>query len=169
MANVYKKICLKRVNKIKTMKQVFLSSVTVKRHKTPTGFGAGDEGLVSIIVKRNKLQSVTLLKGSWQCTRRVPRMIRWFCFCVLCLAIQWCLTLRPHGRQPARLLCPCGFSRQDYWRVLPRPPPGIFPTQGWNPGLSNCRWIRYSLSHQGSRVLLLGENNKRIVGTLNDA
>ena len=27
------------------------------------------------------------------------------------------------------------FSRQEYWRRLPCPPPGIFPTQGSNPGL----------------------------------
>ena len=27
---------------------------------------------------------------------------------------------------------------------------GIFPTQGSNPGLLHCRWIRYCLSHQGS-------------------
>ena len=26
---------------------------------------------------------------------------------------------------------------------------GIFPTQGWNPGLPHCRWILYQLSHQG--------------------
>ena len=28
-----------------------------------------------------------------------------------------------------------GFSRQDYWRGLPFPPPGILPTQGSNPRL----------------------------------
>ena len=27
---------------------------------------------------------------------------------------------------------------------------GIFPTQGWNPGLPHCRWILNHLSHQGS-------------------
>ena len=27
---------------------------------------------------------------------------------------------------------------------------GIFPTQGWNPGLPHCRRIHYHLSHQGS-------------------
>ena len=27
---------------------------------------------------------------------------------------------------------------------------GIFPTQGLNPGLPNCRWILYQLSHKGS-------------------
>ena len=27
---------------------------------------------------------------------------------------------------------------------------GIFPTQGWNPGLPHCRWILYWLSYKGS-------------------
>ena len=27
---------------------------------------------------------------------------------------------------------------------------GIFPTQGLNPGLPQCRWILYQLSHKGS-------------------
>ena len=27
------------------------------------------------------------------------------------------------------------FSRQEYWSGLPRPPPGIFPTQELNPRL----------------------------------
>ena len=31
---------------------------------------------------------------------------------------------------------------------------GIFPTQGWNPGLPHHRWILYQLSHQGSPILL---------------
>ena len=26
---------------------------------------------------------------------------------------------------------------------------GIFPTQGWNPGLPHCKWILYRLSRQG--------------------
>ena len=31
---------------------------------------------------------------------------------------------------------------------------GIFPTQGWNPGLLHCRKILYHLSHQGSSRIL---------------
>ena len=31
---------------------------------------------------------------------------------------------------------------------------GIFPTQGWNSGLPNCRQILYQLSHQGSPRIL---------------
>ena len=43
-----------------------------------------------------------------------------------------------------------GFSRQGCWSGLPFPSPGIFPTQGWNPGLPHCGQTIYSLSHQGS-------------------
>ena len=32
-----------------------------------------------------------------------------------------------------------GFSRQEYWSGLPFPSPGIFPSQGSNPGLPHCR------------------------------
>ena len=32
--------------------------------------------------------------------------------------------------------------------------PGIFPTQGSNPGLPHCRWILYQLSHKGSLRIL---------------
>ena len=33
--------------------------------------------------------------------------------------------------------------------------PGVFPTQGSNPGLPHCRRILYHLSHQGSPSLVL--------------
>ena len=36
-------------------------------------------------------------------------------------------SLWPHELQPARLLCPWGFSRQEYWNGLPCPFPGIKP------------------------------------------
>ena len=32
--------------------------------------------------------------------------------------------LQPHGLSPVRLLCPWGFSRQEYWHGLPCPPAG---------------------------------------------
>ena len=39
----------------------------------------------------------------------------------------------PHGLQPARLLCPWGFSRQEHWSGWPRPPPGDLPSPGTEP------------------------------------
>ena len=59
---------------------------------------------------------------------------------VLCLVTQTCPTLQPHGLKPTRLLCPWGFSSQEYWSGLPCPPPGDLP----NPGLLHFRQIFYS-------------------------
>ena len=42
-------------------------------------------------------------------------------------------SLRPPGLQPTRLLCPGGFSRQEYWGGLPCPPPGDLPNPGIEP------------------------------------
>ena len=42
-------------------------------------------------------------------------------------------SFRPHGPQPARLLCPWGFSRQEYWSGLTNLPPGDLPNPGIEP------------------------------------
>ena len=43
-------------------------------------------------------------------------------------------SLQPQGMQPARLLCPWGFSWQEHWSGLPCPPPGDLPNLGTEPG-----------------------------------
>ena len=59
--------------------------------------------------------------------------------CCCCLVIESCLTLfRPHGLQPARLLCPWTGSsvlcpRQKYWSRLPFSSPGDLPDPGIKP------------------------------------
>ena len=51
-----------------------------------------------------------------------------------CMRAQSYPTLSdPMDYRPTRLLCPWGFSRQEYWIGLPCPPPGDLPTQGSNP------------------------------------
>ena len=67
---------------------------------------------------------------------------------VLSLSRVWLFVI--HGLQPAQLLCPWRFSRQEYWSRLHALLQGIFPTQGSNPSLPHCRQILYHLSHQGS-------------------
>ena len=42
-------------------------------------------------------------------------------------------SLQPPGLQPARFLCPWGFSRQEHWNALPYPPPGNLPNPGIKP------------------------------------
>ena len=57
-------------------------------------------------------------------------------------------SLRPHGLQPTRLLCPWdspGKNMAVGSHILLQ---GIFPIQGSNPGLLDCRQIFYHLSHQ---------------------
>ena len=49
-----------------------------------------------------------------------------------------CARLWLNGLQSARLLCSCGFSRQEYWSGLPCPPPGDLPNPGiepWSPSM----------------------------------
>ena len=72
--------------------------------------------------------------------------------CALCLVMTG--SLWPRGLEPTRLLCPWGFSRQEYWSGLPCPPQGIFPTQGLKPDIPHCRWNLYHLSHQGRARIL---------------
>ena len=54
------------------------------------------------------------------------------CVCV-CVFLVMSDSLCPQGLQPARLLCPWGFSRQEYQRGLPCPTPGDFPIPGIKP------------------------------------
>ena len=65
--------------------------------------------------------------------------------CVLCLVIQSCLTLQPHGLYPARLLCPWDSPGKNTGVGCHALLQGIFPTQGSNPGLPHCKRILYQL------------------------
>ena len=52
---------------------------------------------------------------------------------VLYLVTQSCLTLWSHGLQQARILCPWGFSRLEYWSGLPCSPLGDLLKPGLEP------------------------------------
>ena len=88
--------------------------------------------------------------ASWWITILWNRLVNSSNHCAVVSLSVLSNSLQPYGLLPARLLCPWGFSRQEYWSGLPCPPPGIFPTQGSNPGLPHYRWTLYHLSHQRS-------------------
>ena len=75
-------------------------------------------------------------------------------------------SLQPCGLQPARLLCPWGLSRQEYWRGLPCHPPWYLPYQGLNLSLMSialaCRffttsatWEAIYLTHDNVYISML--------------
>ena len=53
------------------------------------------------------------------------------CVCVSCSVVSD--SLRPHGLQPTRPLCPWGFSRQEYWSGQPCSLPGDLSNPGTEP------------------------------------
>ena len=62
------------------------------------------------------------------------------CVCVcVCARVLSCSVVSnsmwPHGLYPTRLLCPWGFSRQEYWSGFRFLLQGIFLSQEWNPCL----------------------------------
>ena len=58
-------------------------------------------------------------------------------------------SLWPHWLQPASLLCSWDSSGKNTGVGCPAFLQGIFPTQGLNPGLLDCRTILYHLSPPG--------------------
>ena len=53
--------------------------------------------------------------------------------CVVLWLLAQFASLQAHGQQSARLLCPWGFSRQEYQSGLPCPPRGDLPNPGMEP------------------------------------
>ena len=66
----------------------------------------------------------------------------------VCSVGKLCLTLWPHGLQPARLLCPRDFPGKNTGVVCHFFLQGIVLTQGSNSSLLHCRQTLYCLSHQ---------------------
>ena len=101
---------------------------------------------------------LTCLKSDERHLKRVPLNT--------CRDAQSCPTLcDPGGLLPSRLLCPGGFSRQEYWSGLPFPPPGNLPDPGMelesltSPALAgrlytmNLTWEAVTVPHIGIQIL----------------
>ena len=94
--------------------------------------------------------------GMWSSDFLSLRPVNFVCRAddVLCLVTQSCPTLCD-----PRLLCPWGFSRQEYWSEGPCPPPGNLPDPGMEPTslmspaladgffTTSARWIKTKISH----------------------
>ena len=65
----------------------------------------------------------------WQNTS-TPTRKEVLCCCDVLVPSVMSHALWPHGLQPARLFCPWGFSRQEYWKSVACPSPGDLPNPG---------------------------------------
>ena len=63
-------------------------------------------------------------------------------------------SFQPQGLQPARLLCPWRFSRQEYWRGSPCPSPGDLPNPGTEPRSPALQADSLPSEPQGSPIFL---------------
>ena len=63
-------------------------------------------------------------------------------------------SLQHHGLQPTRLLCPWGFSRQEYWSGLPCPSPGDLSRDRTHISCVFCIAERYFITEPPVKPLL---------------
>ena len=68
------------------------------------------------------------MKIKWNSAFQLLAVLEGYCICFVlsCSTNSW----RPHGLQPASLLRPWGFSRQENWSGWPCPPLGNLPNPG---------------------------------------
>ena len=71
-------------------------------------------------------------------------------------------SLRPHGLQPARLLCLWDFPGNNTGVGCHFLLQGIFPTQGSNPGLPHCRQMLLPSEPPGKSLLLSSNTYQRV-------
>ena len=97
------------------------------------------------------------MEGDFLDTKRVKKLSMHIALTSTCLteksqvsAAQWCHLFGDPMSCSLPGSAAHGFSRQEYWSVLPFPPPGDFLNQGSNLGLLHFRQNLYHLSHQGS-------------------
>ena len=97
----------------------------------------------SICPSFSKLLACQTCLGKYDCKYKIHIRFQLFCMnnkeCTVLSRSVMSDSLQLYGLQPAGLLCPWGFSRQDYWSGLPFLPPGDIPNPGLNPGLPHCR------------------------------
>ena len=111
-----------------------------------------------ISIKELKInRNITQYKGGqniWKgssLTRKIEWLLRIYCIYVLSRSVV-SDSLQPNGLSSTRLLCPWGFSRQEYWSGLPCLPSGDLPNPGIEPRSPTLQVDSLQLSHQGSPI-----------------
>ena len=85
--------------------------------------------------------------------RKEPWFDRRSCYTIISQRIESCSVMSDYLR-PHVLYTPWNSPGQNTGVGSLSLLQGIFPTQGWNPGLPHFRWILYQLSQKGSPRIL---------------
>ena len=91
----------------------------------------------------------------WPLFPSLSTFLHLFPVCVSVSHLVLSCSLRSHGPQSTRFLCPLNSPGRNTGMGNHSLLQGIFPTQGSNLGLLHYRQILYHLRHQGSRILCL--------------
>ena len=96
-------------------------------------------------------------KHTWDPPTAMLSLIVYTC---CCLVAQSCTTLlQPHRLKPTRLLCPWGFSRQEYWNGLPFGALPFTRESSWPRDRTHIsligRWILYCWGSWGTCLMVM--------------
>ena len=85
-----------------------------------------------VLLKLTQLNYLVMITNWYSIKQQYCWSKNW---CVLCVLKHSVVSdsLQSSGPWPTRLLCPRGFSRQEYWSGLPCPPPGHLADPGIKP------------------------------------
>ena len=118
---------------LKYIKQNTISLENPRRTKAKEPEAQSPEGFPSVVLALFRLLSLPHSSNHRSLKAHSQPLPQVGILCVVCCCLAVSDALRPQELQPSRLLCPWGFSRQEYWSGWPCPPPGDL----LNPGESN--------------------------------
>ena len=118
---------------LKYIKQNIISLENPRRTKAKEPKAQGPEGFPSVVLALFRLLSLPYSSNHRSLKAHSQPLPQVGILCVVCCCLVVSDALCPNELQPSRLLCPWGFSRQEYWSGLPCSPPGDFPNPGVEP------------------------------------
>ena len=109
----------------------------------------GSPYIASVSLRRSSIIFIQLLKCTVVSPAQNPfhKLLLRLSIVVVCSIMS--NSLKPHGLEPARLLCPWDSPGKNTGVGCHALLQGIFPTQESNQGLLHCRQILYQLSYWG--------------------
>ena len=136
--------------------RVTLTYIYMTMYKIASGSCCITQGLSSVLCDNQEGWH----EGQWEGGSRGRGYIYVYIFYMYIWKVKWkcdseSRSVVSDSLQPYGLYSPRNSPGQNTGVGSPSLLQGIFPTQGSNPGLLNCRWIPYQLSHKGTPYIYI--------------